>query len=176
MNKAKTHKKINHNWRTPNNIFNPLHKIFRFDLDLMATEQDAKTPKFISNLKKVNPKDLSGMALWVNPPYGNNLYWAMPIIWEISHYADYVVCLLPASFDLAWYHEQVLNKAYQFVRRKRIKFNPPTGVTLERNSPSHANLLAIYTGPGANDFSFLRRMIAQTTEWKELRPPNRLRL
>lgn len=172
MNKGKVHKNIKHSWRTPDHIFEPLNQIFKFDLDLMATAEDTKLEDYIPKLEDIDPKDLQGLSIWVNPPYGRDLYWVMPIIVAIAQHADYTVCLLPASFDLEWYHKYVLRIAHHFVRRGRIQFDPPIGVELKRNAPSHENLLAIFTGPFANDMGYLRHLLEDVTEWREITPPD----
>ena len=171
MNKGLVHANIKHNWRTPDSVFDPLHKIFKFDVDLMATAEDTKLLDYVPEIRELTESKVKGRSCWINPPYGKDLYWVIPLVGIIAQHADYVVCLLPMSTDLEWYSGSVIGKAYQFIRRGRIKFDPPVGVEIKRNAPSHGNLLAVYVGPFTKDFGYLRRMLAQETEWREILPP-----
>lgn len=135
--KARNNGRYNGNgrlWETPPEVFDPLHREFSFTLDVCAEPSTAKLPRFF---QEPGPwiaqgggwdglsRSWAGERCWMNPPYGAEIYaWTRKARLEVAEGgALLVVGLLPASTDLAWWHEDVLGHAL-IVRwyRGRIRF------------------------------------------------------
>jgi len=109
---------------TPDALFKPLDKLYHFDLDVCATEDNAKCQKFYS-------KDDNGLAhswhedgkrIWMNPPYGRKIIdWVRKAYLESQFMNCVVVCLLPARTDTAWFHDLCTHGDITFLRG-RLKF------------------------------------------------------
>lgn len=102
-------------WATPPEVFDPLHVEFEFTLDPCATAATAKVPRFYSETEQPGALGVNGLAhswggerVFMNPPYGREVYaWTKKARLEALHGA-LVVGLLPASTDLRWWHEDVV--------------------------------------------------------------------
>ena len=63
-------------WATPNEVFNPINEIFEFNLDVCATEENAKVQAFIDpemdafSVPWLTPDGDKETVAWMNPPYG----------------------------------------------------------------------------------------------------------
>lgn len=110
-------------WATPPEIFDPLHEEFRFTLDVAASQSNTKCLQFFTEAEDGLSLPWTGERVWMNPPYGREIYaWTRKARIE-SERAEVIVGLLPASTDLAWWHEDVLPYAAS-VRylRGRVRF------------------------------------------------------
>lgn len=109
-------------WGTPPEVFNPLHAEFNFTLDPCATAESAKCAKFYTESDNGLTKDWSGERVFMNPPYGREIYpWTRKAREEAKRGA-LVVGLLPASCDLSWWHEDVIGHAEVRYIRGRVRF------------------------------------------------------
>lgn len=111
------------NWATPPEIYEPLDAEFGFTLDPCCTAATAKCAKFYTEADDGLAQDWSGERVFMNPPYGREIpAWTRKARAEVERGA-LVVGLLPASTDLAWWHEDVLaaGAEIRFVRG-RIRF------------------------------------------------------
>lgn len=109
-------------WATPPDVFNPLHEEFGFTLDVCATDANAKCSRYFTEEMNGLEQDWRGETVWMNPPYGREIYaWTRKAREEARH--AFIVGLLPASTDLAWWHEDVVGRASD-VRyiRGRVRF------------------------------------------------------
>jgi site-specific DNA-methyltransferase (adenine-specific) len=98
-------------WATPPEVFDPLHAEFSFTLDVCAAPTSAKVPRFFTEERNGLAQPWAGERCWMNPPYGREIYaWTRKARLEAASGA-LVVGLLPASTDLAWWHEDVLGHA-----------------------------------------------------------------
>jgi phage N-6-adenine-methyltransferase len=123
--KAKNNGRYNGNgreWATPPEIFDPLHVQFQFTLDACATPQNAKLPRFYTEADDGLSKDWSNERVFMNPPYGREVYAWTRKAREESKRGAFVVGLLPASTDLAWWHEDVVGHADVRYIRGRVRF------------------------------------------------------
>lgn len=124
--KARNNGRYNGNgrhWETPPEVFEPLHREFDFTIDLCAQVSTAKVPRFYTEEQNALERSWAGERGWMNPPYGREIYaWTRKARLEAAAGA-LVVGLLPASTDLAWWHEDVLGHA-EIVKwyRGRIRF------------------------------------------------------
>lgn len=120
--RAKNNGRYNGNgreWATPPEIFDPLHAEFGFTLDPCATVQNAKLPRFYTEADDGLSKDWSGERVFMNPPYGREIYaWTK----KARESGVLVVGLLPASCDLQWWHDDVVGHAEVRYIRGRVRF------------------------------------------------------
>lgn len=109
-------------WETPPEIFEPLDREFGFTLDPCATAATAKCAKFYTEADDGLAQDWSGERVFMNPPYGREIYaWTRKAREEAAKGA-LVVGLLPASTDLAWWHDDVAGHAEVRYLRGRVRF------------------------------------------------------
>ena len=95
-------------WETPPEVFDPLNQEFQFTLDPCATAATAKCKHFFSEADNGLDQDWGHERVFMNPPYGREV-----AVWtrkarDSARKGALVVGLLPASTDLAWWHEDVL--------------------------------------------------------------------
>lgn len=123
--KAKNNGRYNGNgrhWATPPEVFDPLHEEFAFTLDPCATPETAKCPLFFTEEQDGLAQDWSGHRVFMNPPYGREIYpWTRKAREEAERGA-LVVGLLPASTDLAWWHDDIVGRAEVRYIRGRVRF------------------------------------------------------
>ncbi len=123
--KAKNNGRYNGNgrhWATPPEVFDPLDEEFNFTLDPCATPETAKCPEFFTEADNGLEQPWSSHRVFMNPPYGREVYaWTRKARLEQEKGA-LVVGLLPASTDLAWWHEDVLEHAEVRYLRGRVRF------------------------------------------------------
>lgn len=108
-------------WATPPEVFEPLHAEFRFTVDACATAHNAKLPRFWTEEQNGLEQSWQGERVFMNPPYGREIYaWTRK---ARTSGAELVVGLLPASTDLAWWHDDVWSVGAE-VRylRGRVRF------------------------------------------------------
>jgi phage N-6-adenine-methyltransferase len=109
-------------WATPPEVFDPLHAEFQFTLDPCATPESAKCPRFYTEADDGLSRSWAGERVFMNPPYGREVYaWTKKAREEAARGA-LVVGLLPASCDLAWWHEDVVGHAEVRYIRGRVRF------------------------------------------------------
>lgn len=114
---------------TPQDFFDWLNGIFRFDLDVCALPENAKCRDFYT------PKD-DGLkqkwwgGVWCNPPYGKDIInWVRKASEECTKdYCRFVVMLLPARTDTKWFQQYVYHKAFLWFVGGRLKFGNNLGV------------------------------------------------
>lgn len=123
--RAKNNGRYNGNgrhWATPPEVFDPLHAEFNFTLDPCATPENAKCPFFFTEPQDGLKQSWAGHRVFMNPPYGRELYpWTRKAREEAKGGA-LVVGLLPASTDLAWWHDDVVGHAEVRYLRGRVRF------------------------------------------------------
>lgn len=109
-------------WATPPEIFDPLHAEFDFTLDPCATNETTKCAFFYSEEQNGLLQDWSGHRVFMNPPYGREIYDWTRKARESTAQGALVVGLLPASCDLRWWHEDVVGHAEVRYIRGRVRF------------------------------------------------------
>ena len=110
-------------WATPPEVFDPLNEEFRFTLDPCATAATAKCPRYFTEADDGLTQSWAGERVFMNPPYGREVYaWTRKAVQEAPG-AIIIVGLLPASTDLAWWHDDVVDTLAE-VRyiRGRVRF------------------------------------------------------
>lgn len=133
--RAKNNGRYNGNgrdWATPPEIFGPLDREFHFTLDPCATADTAKCARFFT--EQLGPgrdrpyldglgQSWAGERVFMNPPYGREIYaWTRKAREESRGGGALVVGLLPASCDLAWWHDDIVGHAEVRFIRGRVRF------------------------------------------------------
>lgn len=59
-------------WGTPQELFNRLNKEFNFTLDICASKENTKCPKYYTKEEDALKQEWGGV-IWMNPPYGRQI-------------------------------------------------------------------------------------------------------
>lgn len=103
-------------------MFGPLDAEFGFTLDPCATVKNAKCARFFTEAINGLAQDWWRERVFMNPPYGREIYaWTNKARRQAAAGA-LVVGLLPASTDLAWWHDDVVGHAEVRYIRGRVRF------------------------------------------------------
>jgi len=95
-------------WETPPEIYKPLDAEFSFTLDPCARPETAQCGRYLTEEDDGLAQSWAGEAVFMNPPYGREIYdWTAKAVLEAPTCAV-IVGLLPASTDLEWWHRDVL--------------------------------------------------------------------
>lgn len=109
-------------WATPPEVFDPLHEEFGFTLDPCATAETAKCPRFFTEEQNGLEQSWAGERVFMNCPYGREIYpWTRKARLEADGGA-LVVGLLPASTDLSWWHDDIVDRAEVRYLRGRVRY------------------------------------------------------
>jgi site-specific DNA-methyltransferase (adenine-specific) len=110
-------------WATPPEVFDPLDREFRFTLDPCASIESAKCGRFFTEADDGLTQDWGSERVFMNPPYGREIYAWTAKAKDAAKRGALVVGLLPASTDLRWFHDDVLAAGAE-VRflRGRVRF------------------------------------------------------
>jgi phage N-6-adenine-methyltransferase len=110
------------NWATPPEIFEPLDAEFKFTLDPCADANNHKCSRYFTEAQDGLQQSWAGHSVFMNPPYGREIYaWTKKARLE-APCVQRVVGLLPASTDLAWWHDDVVGHAEVRYLRGRVRF------------------------------------------------------
>ncbi len=113
-------------WYTPQDFYDDLDKVFNFQLDVCATDDNHKCERYFTKEVCGLSQDWDvkyGSSVWMNPPYGREIsHWIEKAYIE-SKKGNTVVCLIPARMDTKYMHEIVLRGAsYIGFVKGRLKF------------------------------------------------------
>lgn len=93
-------------WETPQDLFNELDKEFHFDMDVCATQENAKCKRYYTPKQDGLSQPWDGIC-WCNPPYGRDIgQWVRRALFA-SFGGATVVMLLPARTDTKWFHDYI---------------------------------------------------------------------
>lgn len=122
-------------WETPQDFFDSVNAIFNFNVDVCATELNAKCANYYTKIQDGLAQNWDDSVAWMNPPYGRSIsHWVK----KASESKGIVVGLLPSRTDTAWYHNFVKDKAEIIFVRGRLKFGDG------KNSAPFGSILAIW--------------------------------
>lgn len=107
-------------WETPQDFFDRLNKEFNFELDVCATNENAKCEKYFTEETDGLKQEWKGVC-WMNPPYGRQIGKWIKKAYESSLNGATVVCLVPARTDTRWWHEYCMKGEIRLVKG-RLKF------------------------------------------------------
>ena len=109
-------------WETPIDFFNKLNEIFKFEIDVAASDNNAKCEKYFT--EKINGLEQKWEGTcWMNPPYGREQIKWIEKAYKESQNGATVVCLIPARPDTKVWQDVIFKKAIAvcFVKG-RLKF------------------------------------------------------
>jgi phage N-6-adenine-methyltransferase len=111
-------------WSTPQTFFDTLDARFGFDLDVCATAENRKCPRYFGREVDGLKRPWHCRAAWCNPPYGRDVGRWLEKAWrEVqSGRAGVAVCLVFARTDTIWWHLWAPLAEVEFVRG-RLKFS-----------------------------------------------------
>lgn len=107
-------------WPTPQDFFDRLNEEFGFELDVCATPENAKCPRYYTKRENGLLQKWTGVC-WMNPPYGREIGQWVKKAYTSALEGATVVCLLPARTDTGWWHDYCMKGEIRFVRG-RLKF------------------------------------------------------
>ena len=107
-------------WATPQEFFDRYDARFGFEIDVCATPENAKCPRFFTEDDDGLSQEWEGIC-WMNPPYGRTISAWMKKAFESANSGATVVCLVPARTDTKWWHDYAMHGKIEFIRG-RLKF------------------------------------------------------
>ena len=128
-------------WGTPWHVFREYDAEFHFTLDVCASEENTKCPRFFSEEQNGLVQDWEDDICWMNPPYGREIGLWLEKAYRSSLAGATVVCLIPSRTGTRWWHAWVLGKAEIRYRQGRIVFEGAT------DPAGFDSLAAIYWPP-----------------------------
>lgn len=113
-------------WETPQDFFDKLDKEFHFDIDVCATNDNAKCAVYfgldngVDGLSTPWEMPWGPATVWCNPPYSNIKEWAR----KCFKHKGTAVMLVPARTDTKWFHDYCYKKKGVELRfiKGRLKF------------------------------------------------------
>jgi phage N-6-adenine-methyltransferase len=107
-------------WATPQDFYDDLHAEFGFSLDVCATPDNAKCPRYFTAEHDGLAQQWHGVC-WMNPPYGRVIGNWMRKAYESAKEGALVVCLVPSRTDTRWWHDYAMKGEVRYVKG-RLKF------------------------------------------------------
>jgi phage N-6-adenine-methyltransferase len=137
-------------WGTPQWLFDELDAEFHFNLDVCASEENAKCEQYLS----VEDNGLvypwrearrGPVVAWLNPPFSQVEEWLKKAYGEATMNGVTTVCLVKADTSTRWFRRfYPLASEVRFL--KRIQFIPPPGYPGKVGSPNMGHALLIFRG------------------------------
>jgi phage N-6-adenine-methyltransferase len=131
-------------WGTPDALFDWLHKMFKFTVDVCATKANTKCPLFITPEADGLEMNWVGTC-WCNPPYsrGQVKLWVEKAHNEAVCRNVTTVMLLNYVLDAEYLQKytSVIDRA--IVLSPRLQFVPPPGITPSTNA--RGQMLLVFT-------------------------------
>ena len=125
-------------WSTPQSFFTKYDGEYNFNLDVCASEDNAKCAKYFTETDDGLQQEWEGVC-WMNPPYGREIIKWMKKAYESSLNGATVVCLVPARTDTTWWHEYAMKGTIEFIRG-RLKFGN------SKNSAPFPSAIVVFNG------------------------------
>ena len=108
-------------WETPDWLFNALDEEFQFELDVCATDDNAKCAEYFTEKDDCLVQDWQGKRCFMNPPYGSLIGQFMHKAYDEANRGATVVCLVFAKTETKWWWETARFGEVRFING-RIKF------------------------------------------------------
>lgn len=110
-------------WETPQDFFDHLNDEFCFDIDVCATDDNAKCDTYFTKEQDGLSQSWGGGTCWCNPPYGREIgKWVQKAYASCKEEGSTIVMLLPARTDTRWFHEYIYNQSEIRFIKGRLKF------------------------------------------------------
>jgi site-specific DNA-methyltransferase (adenine-specific) len=112
-------------WATPDELWQRLDNIYRFDLDAAASAENARCSRYFDQRADGLTQSWADARVWCNPPYGRSIGdWTSKASAEASR-AAFIVMLVPARTDTRWWHDAIGSARVEYLRgRLRFKGAP----------------------------------------------------
>jgi phage N-6-adenine-methyltransferase len=115
-------------WTTPNRIFLPLHEQYHFTIDLFASDDNHKLPRYFTEKDDALKQSWKGERGFANPPWSITRRCLEKAHEERHH--SFSLFLVKFDTSTGWFHQ-----AWEWFRKqqcdmkplKRIQFDPPKG-------------------------------------------------
>lgn len=107
-------------WSTPQDLFDDLHREFGFDLDVCASDGNAKCGTYYTRAQDGLAQPWTGTC-WMNPPYGSEIGAWVRKAHDSARDGATVVCLVPARVDTGWWWDYCRHGEVRFLRG-RLRF------------------------------------------------------
>lgn len=108
-------------WETPDDLFRTLDSRYHFTLDVCATAQNAKCPRYFTREQDGLAQEWRGVC-WMNPPYGRQIGVWVKKAYETAQCGNgTVICLLPSRTDTRWWHDYCMKGEIVFIKG-RLRF------------------------------------------------------
>lgn len=157
-------------WSTPQDLFNTLDSVFKFDLDVCALHSNAKTARFFTPEQDGLTQDWGKSICFMNPPYGRQIGNWIAKAFNSAKCGAIVVCLLPARTDTKWWHDYVSQSIWTELLKGRLRFGD------SKNTAPFPSAVVVFAPDGytmpftpAKGGLTGRGLIHQTAEVKRLR-------
>ena len=125
-------------WETPQDLFEQLNNEFHFTLDPCATEHNRKCKYYYDKDKNGLVYSWENHSVFMNPPYGKEIYkWVQKAYVSSKFDNSVVVCLLPARTDTKWFHNFCVKGRIYFLKG-RLKFGG------QKNSAPFPSMIVVF--------------------------------
>lgn len=92
-------------WETPQDLFDRLDATHHFTLDVAATDDNHKLPRYYTAQTDGLSHDWTGEVVFCNPPYGKEIgRWVEKCHNEAVNHGVKIVMLVPSRTDTKWFH------------------------------------------------------------------------
>jgi site-specific DNA-methyltransferase (adenine-specific) len=108
-------------WETPWDLFKQFDGIYHFTVDVCATPDNTKCPRYFTPEVNGLAQDWTGTC-WMNPPYGRGVDPWIKKAYESAQAGAVVVALLPARTDTKWFHRYIYHNAEIIFLQGRVRF------------------------------------------------------
>lgn len=125
-------------WETPNDLYEQLDRVFRFNLDAAATKENSKAQFYCENGLEGNWWG----NVFLNPPYGREIGSWMQKVLEQRWHTTVIVALVPSRTDTQWWHDCVMKADRIHFIKGRLKFSG------HKNSAPFPSAIIIWKGYG----------------------------
>jgi phage N-6-adenine-methyltransferase len=107
-------------------LFDALNMEFGFTVDVCASPENSKCPRFFSVEQDGLKQDWAGEIVFMNPPYGKQIgKWVRKAFYSAQN-GSTCVCLVPARTDTRWFHKYCMKGEIRFLRG-RLRHNDTEG-------------------------------------------------
>lgn len=110
----------NDDWSTPQELFDELNHKYHFEVDVCASEANAKCSKYYT-VEQDGLKQRWEGNCWCNPPYGRKIGLWLEKAYKSSQCGAFVVCLVPARTDTKWWNYWAVKGEIEYIKG-RLKF------------------------------------------------------
>ena len=138
----------NHEWETPDHIFQDMDDIYHFTLDVCATDDNALCDRYYTIAEDGLKGDWDKVN-WCNPPYGRELPKWIEKAYKETLKGNATVVLMPARTDTKYFHEYIWDQAINswrpwietvYMIKGRLKFSGAD------NSAPFPSMLVVFSG------------------------------